>query len=199
MKDSKKRGGVEHAARNKRSLGSVERAILLSLKGSALLSVALLAPNALQFLPKRGLDRFFPRQAATTLSRLAQKNLVRFESRNGKRYARLTEEGERRLAFDLDKAARGEAKRAWDGQWRLVVFDIPESRRGVRRRLRDLMRRVGFYRLQDSVWTYPYDCEELLALIKADLRIGKDVLYAVASSIENDRHLRAHFSLPERR
>ncbi len=57
------------------------------------------------------------------------------------------------------------------------------------------MRELGFARLQDSVWVYPYDCEDLMALLKADLKIGMAVLYMIVEHIENDKHLRAHFSL----
>jgi len=58
------------------------------------------------------------------------------------------------------------------------------------------MQAVGFLRIQDSSWLYPYDCEEFMALLKADLHIGKDVLYAVVEEIENDKWIRKHFNLP---
>ncbi len=57
------------------------------------------------------------------------------------------------------------------------------------------MHEIGFLRIQDSVWLYPYDCEEFVALLKADLHIGKDVLYAVIESIEDDSRIRRHFRL----
>ena len=54
---------------------------------------------------------------------------------------------------------------------------------------------MGFHRLQDSVWVYPYDCEDLVLMLKADLKIGKNVLYIVADAIEYDTPLRVHFGL----
>lgn len=54
---------------------------------------------------------------------------------------------------------------------------------------------IGFLKLQDSVWIYPYDCEELVALLKADFRIGKDILYVIADSLENDGWIKRHFGL----
>ena len=50
-------------------------------------------------------------------------------------------------------------------------------------------------RLQDSVWVFPYDCEDFIALLKAELKIGAAVLYMVVEHIENDKHLRSHFGL----
>jgi CRISPR-associated endonuclease Cas2 len=83
----------------------------------------------------------------------------------------------------------------WDGHWRVVLFDIPERRRGVRNRLRLFMQEYGFVRLQDSVWIYPYDCEDLIALAKANFRIGVDVLYMIVARLERDTYLRKHFGL----
>ena len=57
-------------------------------------------------------------------------------------------------------------KRRWDHRWRVVIFDIPERRKSVRVSLRRFMQEYGFVRLQDSVWIYPYDCEDLIALAK---------------------------------
>ena len=84
----------------------------------------------------------------------------------------------------------------WDRRYRMVMFDIPERRNRIRKLLRFEMQEVGFLRIQDSVWVYPFDCEEFISLLKADLRIGKDVLYAVVEEIENDKWIRQHFNLP---
>lgn len=50
----------------------------------------------------------------------------------------------------------------WDGLWRLVTFDIPETRRKDRKTLwRELrFRRLGL--LQQSVWIWPHDIQPIL-------------------------------------
>ena len=58
-----------------------------------------------------------------------------------------------------------------------------------------MLESVGFAKLQDSVWIYPYDCEDLVALLKADFKIGKDALYLVVEEMEGERDLKRHFSL----
>ena len=57
------------------------------------------------------------------------------------------------------------------------------------------MSECGFLCIQKSVWISPYDCEELVALVKAELRIGKDALYVIVDSIENDGWIKKHFKL----
>ena len=107
----------------------------------------------------------------------------------------LTEKGARKLAIQQATYAIDTRYKRWDKRYRLVMFDIPYYRRNVRDRLRRVMRECGFLRVQDSVWLYPHDCEELLALIKADLRVGKAVIYAVVESLENDAWIKRHFGL----
>jgi len=58
---------------------------------------------------------------------------------------------------------------------------------------------IGFVHLQDSVWTYPYDCEDLIVLLKADFKIGKDILYMIVDELEGDWRLRKEFGLKNAR
>lgn len=173
-------------------------ALLASLVISGVVLVASVAPNAfaqLRYLPsmKRAQLRY---QAKTALGRLAAQGLIVFKKRDGKNYARITPAGQKTLALEQQKATLIEGKkRRWDKRWRVIIFDIPERRRKTRDRLRITMRELGFVRLQDSVWVYPYDCEDLMALLKADLKLGSAVLYMIVEHIENDKHLRAEFGL----
>ena len=77
----------------------------------------------------------------------------------------------------------------------MVIFDIKEGRRSLRHTLRETLRAVGFTKLQYSVWVYPYDCEDLITLLKVDFKVGKDLIYVIADSIENDGWLKKRFGL----
>ena len=84
----------------------------------------------------------------------------------------------------------------WDKKWRLLFFDIPEYRRPLREKIRRTLRLIGFQKLQDSVWVYPHPCEDLIALLKADFKVGKDMLYLIVDFVENDQALKKTFGLP---
>lgn len=43
-----------------------------------------------------------------------------------------------------------------DGIWKLVIFDIPESKRKVRNMLRQKLISLGFQKWQNSIWVTPY-------------------------------------------
>ncbi len=189
---------VEIGAQKKRRKGYIQQAILATVALSGVALIAAIAPNAPAALAKLPSIKRAQLKARyrTALGRLAIIGLVTFEKRNGKSYARITDAGRKKLAFELEKDKLDlSKKRRWNERWRVVIFDVPERRRKTRDRLRILMQEIGFVRLQDSVWVFPYDCEEFITLLKAELKIGAAVLYMVVEEIENDKHLREHFGL----
>jgi phenylacetic acid degradation operon negative regulatory protein len=51
----------------------------------------------------------------------------------------------------------GRASGPWDGQWHMVIYQVPESERGLRERLRKRLAWLGFGPLTASVWVSPHD------------------------------------------
>lgn len=188
-------GKTEKEAKMRRRKGEIQNALLGALEISGLLLVSMAAPNTLQLLGKFGGNKYrFANQAKNALTRLARKGQVKFVEKDGKRYAQITETGRANLQMHTMKMSVARPKR-WDKRWRLVLFDIPEKRRSTRDALRKHMRHIGFYRLQDSAWIYPYECEEIIALLKTNFHLGNAVIYMVVESLENDRRLRDEFGL----
>lgn len=48
-------------------------------------------------------------------------------------------------------------ERGWDGQWRLILYDIPNKNRSVGRYIRSYLKGLGFGMLQKSCWLSCYD------------------------------------------
>ncbi len=185
-------GKLEEASRKRTKKNQLKKIILRTVKIAGLLSIALVAPNVIGAMGKLGLIPS-PRQGDVverTSDRLVRKGLM--EWRDGK--LRLTAKGERQL-LELELRELVKRQRRWDGKWRVLIFDIPERRRGLRQKVRNTLSDIGFARLQDSVWAYPYDCEDLVALLKADFHIGDDMLYMIVDSIERDTKLKQIFKL----
>lgn len=164
---------------------------------SGVIAIAALAPGLAYAFGKSKYLRQRLYQTRKRISVLITEGYLIFEERDGKKYVRLTEKGERFAALMHDGALAPKRPKRWDKKWRLLIFDVPERRRGVREKIRTALITLGFVRLQDSVWVFPYDCEDFIIVLKAEFKIGKDVLYVIADHIENDQHLRRHFSLPD--
>jgi DNA-binding transcriptional regulator PaaX len=176
----------------------IESIILTTIAVAGLITVAAILPGiapALQMLGVGKRKSYPKRNVSHALSRLRSKGLIEYREKDGRHYAVLTDKGKERLNIYNKKSAVLRIPKKWDGKWRLVMFDIVEPLRSVRVSLRRELSQAGFVRLQDSVWVYPYDCEEYVALLKADKRIGKSVLYIVAEKVEYDRPLKELFNL----
>lgn len=191
---------LEQRIRRRSRRGSIEQAVIGTLLLGGALTVGILAPRVLTLLKKEHVDAVFPlnpkQRLRETLSRMKRKGLVSFEERGGKRYPILTKKGVARAEILKIYGLSIEKPRRWDRRWRIVIFDIPHTRRALRDRIRGILKRLGFYQLQRSVWVHPYDCEEIVSLLKLDLRIRTEVRYIIADAIEYDRPLRNHFDLP---
>lgn len=192
---------LETGVRSRGRKGVIEKAIIGTLALGGMLTIAMMAPKVLSVIKREHLDYVLPQdpkqRLRETISRMKRKSLITFKEIHGKRYPRLTTLGRQQI----ERVSLGELTIhkpfRWDRRWRMVIFDIEESRQNDRKKIRRLLQRLGFLQLQRSVWIHPYDCEEIIALIKTDMRIGRNVLYIIADAIEHDRHLRKHFDLPE--
>jgi len=158
---------------------------------AGILTLAVAVPNAVQGLVKLGL---FPTKRQTESMRRSYERLLKsgYLKYEGK-HLRLTKKGEQMLlSYELESERHG---RQWDGKWRVLVFDIPEKKRSLRIRVRRSLQTIGFLRLQDSVWIYPFDCEDFVVLLKADLRIGYEMLYMIVDQLEGDSRMKREFGL----
>lgn len=175
----------------------IQGIVLKTIGIAGFIAIAVLAPNALQAFEKlaggrkRHYSNFY---VQSVLGRLYKQGLIVFEERNGKKFARITSAGRRELSRYRLREQTAEQPR-WDGKWRMIIFDIREYKRDTRDKIRRELMLFGFRRLQQSVWVYPYECEEIISLLKADHQIGKEVLYVTAEHVENDRWLRDEFRL----
>lgn len=185
-------GKTEVEAKRKARKGELQKIVLETVKISGLVGLALIAPNVIGALAKLGIIKS-PRQ--TELVERSCKRLVKggyLLWQDGK--LRLTPKGESELRKLTVRQISIKPHR-WDKRWRVLIFDIPEYRRSTRNKVRETLRAIGFVRLQDSVWAYPYDCEDLITLLKADFKVGKDMLYLVVEAIESDAAIKRHFGI----
>jgi len=185
--------------RNARSIRrtKINTAIIGVVAVAGVIAIAAVAPRLINLFGKSKYVRQRLYQSRSRVSSLIARGYLTIEMKHGKKYVRLTPKGEHFAALIRDGVMPLKKPRRWDGKWRLLIFDIPERRKRIRGQIRSTLTTLGFVRLQDSVWVYPYDCEDYMVVLKADLRVGKDVLYIIADQIEYDKPLRRHFNLSE--
>lgn len=190
-------GKQEKELRKRRRRNNLQKVLLRTVATAGFVAFAVAAPNTIQALVKLGIIDIKKGYKETGVINRARNRLIeaRMLSKDGKGFLRLTAKGERRLRqLELADYKLKKPKR-WDGKWRMLIFDIPEYRKSLREKVRRTLVAIGFVRLQDSVWMFPYPCDDFIALLKVDFKIGKDLLYLIVDSIENDAVLRKRFSI----
>ncbi len=83
----------------------------------------------------------------------------------------------------------------WDGQWRIVIFDIPEERKKARDAFARALKNLGFYQLQKSVFAYPYECRKELDIVIEFFEIKPYINCIAAHKIDSDIELKRYFDL----
>jgi DNA-binding MarR family transcriptional regulator len=181
------------------SKNRVAKALLQTISGLGDLAIDMLMPDAYQRLHLLGIDRrrsqnrYYINQVA---KRLVKQDLVRLEkNKDGIVCVRLTTKGQHELERYETENLSIKKPRRWDGKYRVIIFDIKEWKRGVRDDLRLWLIRLGFIKLQNSVWVFPYECQGVVTLLKSYFKVGREVLYMTVETIENDQWIRKEFGL----
>lgn len=99
-------------------------------------------------------------------------------------YVKLTKEGKKKVhSISLDKDST-HVSPTWDGKWRIVLLDLPETRKDEREALRYLLKKAGFVCLKNSVWISPFPYEHLFTNIKKDFGLTTELMVFVTDNID---------------
>ena len=118
-----------------------------------------------------------------------QKLIQKKQNYDGSVIVSLTEKGKLR-ALNVSFRNFYNKKEKWDGKWRMIAFDIPNECKKGRNALRYRMRLGGFYKLQESLFLYPYDCWKEVAALTELFKLQKYVRYGLLESIDNEKEIK---------
>lgn len=178
--------------------------ILKVIGAGAILASIFIAPNiGLALAPFLSGDNSYERRAwkrkqvQAALRRLRERRYVRYEERGKETYLIITELGKQRLRkFEFNMLSMPELQRRWDGKWRIVIFDIPETKQRERKALRDKLYQLGFFPLQESVFVYPHPCADEIDFLVTFLNIDHYTHCLEATNLGSaEGKARRHFDL----
>jgi len=108
-----------------------------------------------------------------------------YQDEKGK-FLKPTDKGRERIAQLWLKKLEIKKPKKWDKKWRIVIFDIPEKMKNKRETFRDVLKRLGFWKVQKSVFVFPYECYQEIAFLKELYHIKPYVQYIIADRIETE-------------
>lgn len=181
-----------------RQLGPVGKKILLLLSGGFALSLTR-RPDAYFRVVKniaKEWKKINERSLRESIRKLYQSKIVDYKENNdGTVKLVLTEAGKKRaLVYDLDKLKINKPSK-WDNLWRLVIFDIPESKKQARMAISSKLKEIGFYPMQKSVFIHPYECKDEIDFIVELFELTPYVRFLRVKDIDTGLDLRNKFHL----
>jgi phenylacetic acid degradation operon negative regulatory protein len=157
-----------------RPVGFRPQALLLTVLGRHVLDhegLAVAAGTYIAVLERLGVSE---QAARSTLTRMVHRGLLDRQQHGRRAYFTLTHDSRGLLLEGRERIfAPVPVRQRWDGEWTLLSFSIPESRRDERRRLRARLAWNGFGLLRDGLWLAPGRAE--VARFIADLGLEKHV------------------------
>ncbi len=138
-------------------------------------------------------DESDPEKVRRSMYRLNQNKYIKIKRIAKRKYKlELTKSGKQLLGQYNFRDFKINPKQAWDGNWRMFVFDVPERKRAVRDILRDKLKKLGFFQFQKSVWIYPHECDGEMRYICEFLGTQPYALI-FTGKIHDDQLLRKYF------
>lgn len=176
--------------------GELVKEILICLANGGLLLACLAMPGLTKviplFSPRNTKERY---RIDRVIKKLHKNKLVNIYTRNGNEVVEITKAGKKRvLKYNLDDMKLKVPKK-WDGWWRIVMFDIPESKRRMRDAVSRKIRGLGLYPIQKSVFVSPYVCKNEIDFIGEFFDAREHIIYIKAKEIEGVRKLKEYFKL----
>ncbi len=131
-----------------------------------------------------------------TIKRLHQQGFIKIAKQHRKKKVILTDKGLMHfMSHTIEDLAIPEPEK-WDGAWRAIAFDIPETRKTARDALRHKLQDLGFLRLQKSLFVYPHPCREEIDYLIEVFNIWKHVTFFETLSLGGQEpEARRHFDL----
>ncbi|MGB0925342.1 MAG: hypothetical protein ACPGTS_01385 [Minisyncoccia bacterium] len=74
----------------------------------------------------------------------------------------------------------------WDGYWRMVIVDIPESRKSERDAVRYILKKAQFVQIKSSLWISPFPMEHMMIGMKNDLDLHEELMVFVTDKLDPD-------------
>lgn len=119
-----------------------------------------------------------------SLKSLSENGLIEELETEQSQFLRITPEGRQKLRNIKLSSPTSLISTQWDGYWRMVMLDLPESRKSERNSLRYILKKAGFVMLKNSVWISPYPLEHLFMNIKKDMGLSSELIIAVTQLID---------------
>lgn len=176
----------------------ITKDIFLALLVGGMITIAATSPFFITNIIKgiKKLKKYPKKKLYNTFYNFKKQGLVNFYEENNQIYISLTEKGKKKAGWMQINDLKIKNPKKWDKKWRLLLFDIAETKRTYREALRGKLIELGFKLFQKSAWIIPYECKDEIELLKSFFGLsGKEIKLIIAQNIDGEENLKKTFKL----
>ncbi len=123
-----------------------------------------------------------------TIKKMIEDNMIDEHETEQSSFLSLTSSGRHKLRNIKLSSQSHLVSTHWDGYWRVVIIDIPESRKKDQDAIRYILKKAQFVQIKSSVWISPYPLEHMMINMKKDLGLHEELLVMVTDKLDPDTH-----------
>ncbi len=142
--------------------------------------------NAQKYVNERDIDKTIYQQRIKYLKRMG---LIETFVENKEKYLEITPKGLDKIIRLQNLHPKIDRPEKWDNKWRMVIFDIPEKYKGSRDTFRLKLIEIGFLKVQESVYVYPFECSKVIKKQSQMLLIENYVLISISEIIQGEENI----------
>lgn len=164
--------------------GELAKEILVGLIKGGIIVSSFALPNVALILKMFEANDYRDRYKITRIVKnLKNKKLLDIYEKEGEERIEITEKGKKRIVrYQIDELKLNRPKK-WDGQWRIIMFDIPEKFKKGRDALAKKMKDMEIYPMQKSVYICPFDCRDEIDFVSEVFGVRRFVHYVIAGDL----------------
>ena len=178
--------------------GHIMQKVLILLLGGLSLTLARPSSGRMKILGdiSKEWEKIERRALYMAIRKLYKSQLIRWSDNEDETTTlELTDNGKKKaVTYNIENIKLPRTEK-WDQKWRIIIFDVPEKFKNVRDALAKSLIKVGFLRLQKSVFVYPFDCQNEIDFIIEFWNSRPFTRFILADSIDNELHIMKHFDL----
>ena len=118
------------------------------------------------------------------IKQMVDKNMITQYDTEQSSFLSLAKEGRHKLRNIRLSSKNHLIPTTWDGYWRMVIVDIPESRKSERDAVRYILKKAQFVQLKSSVWISPFPLEHMMINMKEDLSLDEELIVIVTNTLD---------------
>lgn len=120
------------------------------------------------------------------IKKMINDNIIDEHETNFSSFLSLTKSGRHKLRNIKLSSQNHLVSTHWDGYWRIIIVDIPDTRKSEQDAVRYILKKAQFVQIKNSVWISPLPMEHMMINMKNDLDLHEELMIFVTDKLDAD-------------